>query len=93
VKPQWRDTEDERKSMSRNDPESTAKLPRPNPRSVDRALSQLQDIVLRGLEHGFFECSVSGEIIPGGKRRLLIKAGHSFQFVIAADELDRNGRS
>jgi hypothetical protein len=57
-------------------------------RQVDCALSKLREIVVQGLEHGFFECTVVGDIIQGRKRRLVIKAGKSFQFVIAADELD-----
>jgi hypothetical protein len=60
---------------------------------VDRALAKLREIVWQGLEHGFFECTVVGEIIHERKRRLLIKAGKSFQFVIAADELDREDPS
>jgi hypothetical protein len=62
-------------------------------RQVDRALDKLREIVWQGLEHGFFECTVIGEIIHERKRRLLIKAGNSFQFVIAADELGLAGRS
>ena len=73
---------------SRNGPEAVEKHLPQRMRQVDRALSQLHDIVVRGLKHGFFECTVSSEIIHERKRRLLIKAGHSFQFVIAVDELD-----
>jgi hypothetical protein len=62
-------------------------------RQVDRALAKLREVVLQGLEHGFFECTVVGEIIQERKRRLLIKAGKSFQFMIAADELDREDPS
>jgi hypothetical protein len=62
-------------------------------RQVDRALGKLREIVLQGLEHGFFECTVVGEVIQGRKRRLVIKAGKSFHFVIAADELDPEGPS
>jgi hypothetical protein len=62
-------------------------------RPVDQALAKLRDIVCQGLEHGFFECTVLGEIIQDRKRRLVIKAGNSFQFVIAADELGRIDRS
>jgi hypothetical protein len=62
-------------------------------RQVDRALGKLREVVLQGLEHGFFECTVVGEIIQERKRRLLIKAGKSFQFVIAADELSREDPS
>jgi hypothetical protein len=52
-----------------------------------RALQQLQDIVLDGLEHGFFDLSVSGELIKDRKRQVIIKAGKSYQFVIREDEL------
>ena len=62
-------------------------------RPVDQALAKLGEIVWQGLEHGFFECTVIVESIQGQKRRLLIKAGNSFQFVIAADELGLNDRS
>jgi hypothetical protein len=62
-------------------------------RQVDRALAKLREIVLQGLEHGFFECTVVGDIIQERKRRLLIKAGKSFQFEIAADELCREDPS
>jgi hypothetical protein len=62
-------------------------------RQVDCALAKLREVVLQGLEHGFFECTVVGDIIQGQKRRLLIKAGKSFQFMITADELDREDPS
>jgi hypothetical protein len=62
-------------------------------RQVDCALSKLREIVLQGLEHGFFECTVIGEVIKEQKRRLLIKAGNSFQFVITEDELGLADRS
>ncbi len=62
-------------------------------RQVDRALDKLREIVWQGLEHGFFECTVIVESIQERKRRLLIKAGNSFQFVITADELGLVDRS
>jgi hypothetical protein len=62
-------------------------------RQVDRALGKLREIVLQGLEHGFFEITIIGEITKEQKRRLLIKAGNSFQFVIAAHELGLDDRS
>jgi len=52
---------------------------------VNRALSLLEREVLEGLRHGFFDLSVSGEIIKGGKRRLTIRAGKSYQFVISME--------
>lgn len=56
-------------------------------RQLDLVLRKLREIVLQGLEHGFFEYTIVGDIIQGRKRRLVIKAGKSFHFVIAADEL------
>ena len=62
--------------------------PRPDEAGALRAaLAQLQEIVLDGLRHGFFDCSVSCEVVQGKKRRLVIKAGKSHQFTIAEDEL------
>ncbi len=75
--------------MIRRERRSTAYLPgqRSEPAGqLDRALSKLQAIVLDGLRHGFFECTVIGQT-KDRKRSLLIKAGNSYQFVIAAEEL------
>ena len=81
-------TRSDRRNSQANEPQQPDRQ-----RQVDRALDKLQEIVWRGLEHGYFECTVSGEIIQGQKRRLLIKAGKSFQFVIVADEFGRTDRS
>jgi hypothetical protein len=51
-----------------------------------QALQKLESEVREGLGHGFFELSVSCEVIKDGKRRLTIKAGKSYQFVIPAQE-------
>jgi len=57
---------------------------------IVRALMRLQSEMREGLEHGFFEMSVSCEIIKDEKRRLTIRAGKSYQFVIPAQELRRH---
>ena len=55
---------------------------------LTRALEKLEQIVRDGLQHGFFECVVRGEIVNSGqKRRLVIRAGKSHQFTISADDL------
>ena len=62
--------------------------PIPNsPSALDLAWVRLRQIVEDGLRHGYFECAVSGEIVPGKKRRLVIKSGKSFQFTIGEHEL------
>jgi hypothetical protein len=53
-----------------------------------RALKKLVQVVLEGLKHGFFECTVVCDVIKGQKRRLVIKAGVSHQFVIPLEEIE-----
>ena len=57
--------------------------------TLETAFVQLRQIVEDGLRHGFFECAVSSEVVNGKKRRLVIKAGKSHQFIITEDELPR----
>jgi hypothetical protein len=52
-----------------------------------RALKKLQQVVLAGLKHGHFEYAVVCEVINGGKRRLVIKAGVSHKFIIPLEEI------
>ena len=66
--------------------------PEPKPEELNplvAALARLQEIVLDGLRHGYFDCSVSCEVIQGKKRRLVIRAGKSDRFVIAEEDLHR----
>jgi hypothetical protein len=53
-----------------------------------RVLKKLEELLTGGLLHGFFECTVACEIISGQKRRVVIKAGESYQFVIPREEID-----
>jgi hypothetical protein len=55
-----------------------------------RALKKLQQVVVTGLKHGHFEYSVVCEITNGRKRRLVIKAGMSHQFIIPLEEIDNH---
>jgi len=54
---------------------------------MERALRRLESEVREGLEHGFFDLSITCEVIKEGKRRLTIKAGKSYRFVIPEQEL------
>lgn len=67
----------------------TQKLPLADASTLQDSLAHLQEIVLDGLRHGFFDCSISCELIQGRKRRLVIRAGKSHQFTITEDELPR----
>ena len=53
------------------------------------ALAHLERVVVEGLRHGFFGCSIACEIGTGGKRQLVIRAGKSHKFTIPEEELAR----
>ena len=53
-----------------------------------RVLKKLEEVLIGGLRHGFFECTVACEVINGQRRRLVIKAGESHQFTITREEID-----
>ena len=55
----------------------------------DKAMKCLERTVVDGLHHGFFDCSITSEIVAGGKRQLVIRAGKSHKFTIPEDELPR----
>jgi hypothetical protein len=56
---------------------------------ITEALAHLEKVVMEGLRHGFFECSITCEIGKGGKRQLVIRAGKSSKFTIPEEELPR----
>lgn len=58
-------------------------------RQVQEALNHLEDLVVEGLRHGFFDYSIACEMGSGGKRHLVIRAGKSHKFTIPEDELPR----
>jgi len=53
------------------------------------ALAHLENVMVEGLRHGFFDCSIACKIGNGGKRQLVIRAGKSDKFTIAEEELPR----
>jgi hypothetical protein len=53
---------------------------------TDRALRRVVAEILDGLRHGYFEVTVSCEVIAQGRRRLVLRAGKSYQFVVPPDD-------
>ena len=59
--------------------------------SRDRALRRVVAEICDGLRHGFFDFALTCEVVGRGRRRLLMRAGKNYQFVIPADECDSVG--
>jgi hypothetical protein len=53
----------------------------------DAMFACLQELVLDGLRHGFFDCIISCKLANAGKRHVIIKAGKSHQFTIREEDL------
>lgn len=53
----------------------------------EQMLECLRKLILDGLEHGFFDCSIACELVNGRKRRVTIKAGKSHRFTIREEDL------
>jgi hypothetical protein len=56
-------------------------------RAVRRVLSEIHD----GLHHGYFEFTLSCEVTGHGRRRLQLRAGKTYQFLIPAEECEPAG--
>jgi hypothetical protein len=72
-----------------DDPLTTPALRRRYHGEIAHALAFLEKIVVDGLQHGFFDCSIEIRIGNGRKRDLVIRAGKVHKFIIREDELPR----
>ena len=72
-----------------DDPSTTPALRRHYHGEIAHALAFLEKIVVDGLQHGFFDCSIEIRIGNGRKRDLVIRAGKVHKFIIPEDELPR----
>jgi len=59
-----------------------------SPTRLDRALGRILSEIHAGLRHGYFEYTLTCEVISQGRRRVLLRAGKHYQFVIPADECE-----
>ena len=54
--------------------------------TTERAITRLLAELYAGLQHGYFEYSITCEVIGQSRRRLTIHAGKAYQFMIPFDE-------
>jgi hypothetical protein len=57
--------------------------------AIDRALRRVLVEIHDGLRHGFFEFTLTCETVGQERRRLILKAGKSHQFLISKEECVR----
>jgi hypothetical protein len=61
--------------------------------ALDQAVARVLNELHTGLKHGYFEFTLTCEVIGNGRRRLQVRAGKNFQFVIPAEECESAGAS
>ena len=54
--------------------------------TVDRAVRRIVAAIYDGLNHGHFEYVLTCEVVGQERRRLILRAGKSYQFVIPKEE-------
>jgi hypothetical protein len=59
---------------------------------LDVAIQRVLAEIYAGLRHGYFEYTLVCEVIGRGQRRLLLRAGKHYQFVIPADACNSAAR-
>jgi hypothetical protein len=52
------------------------------------AVGRLQELLVEGLEHGFFDARIEIRTVRSQRRELIISAGKSFKFNIPPSELN-----
>ncbi len=58
-------------------------------RLMRRVIAEIDD----GVRHGHFEYTLSCEVIGQGRRRVVLRAGKHYQFVLPLDECESAGRA
>ena len=61
--------------------------------AMDHALRRVVAEIHDGLRHGFFELTLTCEIVSDDRRRLTVRAGKSYQFVIPKEDCMRSARA
>jgi hypothetical protein len=56
---------------------------------LEQMLLKIRETVCDGLQHGFFDIRVHGELLAKRQRSVTVRAGRLYRFVIAAAEFER----
>jgi hypothetical protein len=63
------------------------------PPIIDRALHRVLNEIHEGLHHGYFDFTLSCDVTGQGRRRLQLRAGKTYQFLIPAEECETLGKA
>jgi hypothetical protein len=61
------------------------------PAAIDKAMRRIIAEIETGLRHGFFDYRLTSELVGSGRRRVTLRAGRNFQFLIPANECQAAG--
>src|SRR5262245_3261144 len=61
----------------------------PPPNSLDHALRRVITEIQDGLRHGFFQFTLTCEVVEHERRRLILQAGKSYRFLIQKTDCAR----
>jgi hypothetical protein len=56
-------------------------------RQLREALDRIEVLLVDGLRHGFFDCSITCEVGKERRRQLVVRAGKNHKFTIPEDDL------
>lgn len=60
----------------------------PEPKSeLEQATGQIQQLVIEGLKHGFFDMNIHVSTVQANRRQLVVEAGKSYQYVIRESDI------
>ena len=52
-------------------------------------LAHIEKVIVDGLRHGFFDCSITCKLVSGRKREVVIGVSKSHKFTIPEEEVPR----
>ncbi len=55
---------------------------------LDQAINRVVAEIHAGVHHGYFEYTLTCEIVSQGRRKLVLRAGKHYQFLITAEECE-----
>ena len=61
----------------------------PSTRPIQKALKRILAEIEAGLRHGYFDYRLVCELSGNGQRRLTLRAGKNYQFLVPADDCEQ----